>query len=266
MQSLKEKSISTVHGKTYYWTNEKKECITLVFLPGLTADHTLFEKQTAAFEDAYNIIVWDCPGHGKSRPYDDFTYPNVTGTLKEILDSEKVDKAVFIGQSLGGMLAQFFIHNNPGMASGFVSIDSAPFGSYYSKSDFFWLNQLEWMCRMFPDASLRSAMAKGCGKTEYAQKKMLDMLSDYSKKELCHLIYLGEAAFIPVNESINLPCPVVLILGDCDRLGKVASYNKSWAEKEHYPLHIVEGAAHNSNEDNPEEVNTIIRDFLKTII
>lgn len=265
MNTLKDKSISSAHGNTFYWTNEKKGCTNLVFLPGLTANHTLFEKQIYAFKNEYNLIVWDCPAHGKSRPYAAFTYPNVVEELKSILISENIDKAVFIGQSLGGMLGQFFIHKNPDMASGFVSIDSAPFGDYYSKSDFFWLNQLEWMCGMFPDSSLRSAMAKACGKTEYAQKKMLEMLSDYNKKELCHLLYLGEAAFIPENTSIELPCPAVLILGDCDRVGKVASYNKSWAEKTQYPLHIIEGASHNANEDKPEEVNQIISDFLLTI-
>lgn len=60
-------------------------------------------------------------------------------------------------------------------------------------------------------------------------------------------------------------CPAVLILGNCDRVGKVAAYNRSWAEKTQYPLHIVAGAAHNSNEDSPEAVNQIIREFLLTI-
>ena len=36
----------------------------LVFLPGLTADHRLFEKQTDFFEDKYRLFVWDAPGHG----------------------------------------------------------------------------------------------------------------------------------------------------------------------------------------------------------
>ena len=142
MNGLKEKCIISARGNTFYWTNEKKDCPGMVFLPGLTANRSLFEKQLDEFGNDCNVIVWDCPGHGKSPPYADFTYTNVTDELKRVLISENVEKAVFVGQSLGGMLAQFFIHRNPDMASGFVSIDSAPFGDYYSKSDFFWLNQL----------------------------------------------------------------------------------------------------------------------------
>lgn len=81
------------------------------------------------------------------------------------------------------MIAQFYIEGHQDQAIGFVSIDSVPFGNYYSKSDMFWLNQLEWISRLFPDKLLRSSMAKACGITEYTQNSMKNMLSTYSKKE-----------------------------------------------------------------------------------
>lgn len=45
-------------------------------------------------------------------------------------------------------------------------------------------------------------------------------------------------------------------------MGKVASYNRKWASKTGYPLMIIKNAAHNSNDDGPEEVNKIIEDYL----
>lgn len=39
----------------------------LVFLPGLTADHRLFEKQVEHFIDKAPLFVWDPPSHGESR-------------------------------------------------------------------------------------------------------------------------------------------------------------------------------------------------------
>lgn len=262
---LEEKHICSENGKTYYWISRCSSDINLVFLPGLTADHRLFEKQIEQFEGKYTILVWDCPAHGKSRPYSEFSYLNVSSELKTILDTEKIEKAIFIGQSLGGMIAQYYIYKYPSMAMGLVSIDSAPFGDYYSGSDLFWLEQLEWMCRLFPDKLLRISMAKMCGTTPYAQNKMLEMLSDYSKKELCHLMYIGEAAFIPENRNIDLPCEVLLILGEKDRVGKVAAYNREWAEKTKYPLKVIKDASHNSNEDQPEIVNELIEDFIVQI-
>lgn len=262
---MNEKYITSENGKTYYWISKNNKEITLVFLPGLTANHTLFEQQIDYFCEDYDIIVWDCPCHGKSRPYKEFNYANVAKELNTILATEEIGKKVIIGQSLGGMIGQYYIDTYPEDVIGFVSIDSAPFGDYYSRSDYFWLNQLEWMCNMFSNRLLRKSMAKMCGVTNKARTRMEKMLDDYTKKELCHLMYIGEAAFIPENKEIKLPCDAILILGDKDKVGKVAALNKKWADKSGYPLMTIEDAAHNSNDDRPEEVNKIIEEYLLKI-
>ena len=41
---------------------------------GLTASHKLFVNQVDYFEKEYNVIVWDAPAHGMSRPYNNFSY------------------------------------------------------------------------------------------------------------------------------------------------------------------------------------------------
>lgn len=262
---LTEKYISSANGKTYYWISKNESELTLVFLPGLTANHTLFEKQVIYFGDKYDILVWDCPCHGKSRPYNDFTYAKVAKELNTILTTEGIKSVVIIGQSLGGMIGQYFIDSYRDKIKGFIAIDSAPFGDYYTKSDFFWLNQLEWMCKLFPDKMLRKSMAWLCATTYDARKRMEKMLDDYSKKELCHLMYIGEAAFIPENKNIHLRCKSLLILGEKDRVGKVTSYNKEWSKRTGYPLMVIRNAAHNSNDDNPEEVNKIIENYLMSL-
>lgn len=263
MNTITEKTVCSEHGETFYWVNNMKSEFTLVFLPGLTADHRLFVPQISAFKDDFKVIVWDCPCHGKSRPYDEFSYTNITAELDHILTVEKVEKAIFIGQSLGGMIAQYYIDRFPDRAEGFVSIDSVPFGDYYSKSDLFWLSQLEWMCKLFPDKILRSSMAKMCAVTEPARRRMMEMLSEYSKEELCRLMYIGEAAFIPENKEISLPCRCLLLLGAKDHVGKVASYNREWSKRTGYPLITVNGAAHNANDDCPDEVNKLIMSFIE---
>ena len=51
-------------------------------------------------------------------------------------------------------------------------------------------------------------------------------------------------------------------IGEKDRTGKVAQYNKAWARQTGYPLKIIKGAAHNANVDRPDEVNACISRFL----
>lgn len=60
---MQEKVYATPCGEIHYWVNSDlgPKAITLVFLPGLTADHRLFDKQVEYFEGKYNLMVWDAP-------------------------------------------------------------------------------------------------------------------------------------------------------------------------------------------------------------
>ena len=61
----------TDKGDIVYWLERRQpRRPTLVFLPGLTADHRLFDAQTAYFAENNNVLTWDAPGHGESRPFD----------------------------------------------------------------------------------------------------------------------------------------------------------------------------------------------------
>ena len=61
---MKEKTCQTRCGTIRYWVSASNpDTITLVFLPGLTADHRSFDKQIPYFENRYNVIIWDAPAH-----------------------------------------------------------------------------------------------------------------------------------------------------------------------------------------------------------
>ena len=91
---------------------------------------------------------------------------------------------------------------------------------------------------------------------------MLQMLEGYDRRELCRLMYLGFAGFIPEIQELKVPCPVCLTVWERDRTGRVRHYNEQWCCREGNPLHLVGGAAHNANVDAPEEVNRLLEHFL----
>ena len=224
-----EKKLCSCRGGVYYWISKRHERNgeTIFFLPGLTANHHLFDFQSDYFSDRFNVLVWDAPAHGKSRPYLDFSYAYLAEELKAILDKEEIEHVIFVGQSAGGFAAQSFVSKYPDMVKGMALIGTCPYGTkYYSRSDIFWLKQTEWLTRLFPDKMLRNIMARMCGTSDIGRKNMLEMLKDYDKKELCHLMYLGFAGFIPEIRDLSIPCPVCLIVGENDRTGKVRQYKR----------------------------------------
>ena len=261
-----EKSVCSQRGRTYYWTQKQDSPVTLVFLPGLTANHHLFDRQIEVFSQQYSVLVWDAPAHGKSRPYKDFSYSNAAEELKSILDTEGIRRAVLVGQSAGGFVAQSFYKKYGNMVAGIFAIGTCPYNPcYYSRSDLFWLRQTKWMFRLYPNGILQKAMAKMCGSTPRARENMLRMLADYPKDELCTLMYIGFAGFIPEICRMDIQCPMWLLVGEHDKTGKVMAYNKMWNKKEGVPLYIIEGAAHNANDDQPRQVNELLNAFLQAL-
>ena len=257
--------LKTNKGNVFYWMSDNWDpgSDTIFFLHGLIADHTMFDGQIEFFDKDHNVLTWDTPAHGRSRPFAAFDFEDTSAYMKSILDKCGVDKVYLVGQSLGGFLAQSFIKRYPDRVKGFVAIDSTPYGhSYYSKFDIWMLKQVEWMAHLYPFGWMKEAMARQVSVTQKSYENMMQMLSPYNKSELCHLMGLGYAGFLEDNCDLEIPCPVLLILGEKDRTGKVVQYNKAWTVKTGYPLKIIKGARHNVNVDRPEEVNSYIRDFL----
>lgn len=270
-----EKTYKTEKGTIHYWTTEEisQERATLVLLPGLTADHRLFEKQIEAFEDAYNLFVWDAPGHAASWPFTlDFTLMDKARWLKEILDAEGMKHLIFVGQSMGGYVSQCFAQLYPGVMDGFVCIDSAPLQRDYVTGIEIWLlKRMEPVYRWYPWKSLLKLGSDGVATTEYGRKLMREMMMVYDGDQaryakLCGHGYRMLAEAMEADLPYRMGCYTFLLCGDQDHAGSCKHYSRAWAKKTQYPLYWVQGAGHNSNTDDPDYVNRIIENMVEQVL
>ena len=259
----------TDKGDITYWLERKQpRRPTLVFLPGLTADHRLFDAQTAYFAENSNVLTWDAPGHGESRPFDlGHSLPQQAAWLHGILEREGIERPVLVGQSMGGYVSQCYMDEYPGSAAGFVSIDSAPLKrGYVTGAEIWLLDNIGPFYRAYPWKRLRKDGAKGCAESEHGRALMYSFMDSYTKKEYCELAARGYAmlaAAYRAGRMYRIDCPALLICGEKDRAGSTKRYNRKWAEKEGLELAWISDAGHNSNTDRPELVNHIIEDFLR---
>lgn len=264
-----EKILRTNDGDIHYWTCfVEKNLPWLVFLPGLTADHHLFDRQIVELGKTYNCLVWDAPGHGRSRPFAlNFSMDDLAEYLHEILQKETIQRPVLVGQSMGGFLSQVYMELYPGGAAGFVSIDSAPMGrKYYTKAELLFLRHTEGMYRSIPWQLLLQWGAHGTAETQYGQSVMRWMMRSYEQKEYCALAAHGYrivAGAVEAGRTYEIRCPVLLLCGEKDAAGSVKRYNRSWAKETGYTLVWVPGAGHNANCDQPEFVNRKIEQFIR---
>ncbi len=268
MHILKRRSYKTESGNIIYWTNDiTKDRITLVFLPGLTATHILFNKQLAFFDDKFNCLVWDAPGHGESTPFElKFTMEDMAVFLHDIFELEHIEHPVLIGQSMGGYVSQMYMELYPGSAAGFISIDSCSLKrKYVTAFDIWALRRTEPLYRIYPWKALMKAGIKGCAETEYGRRLMYKMLKTWDRDWYCKVAGHGFkmlAESLDSDREFAIRCPAILICGARDQAGSAKRYNKKWAAGENLPIYWIRDAGHNSNTDRPDEVNKIIEEFV----
>ncbi len=270
---MTENTYTTPSGTIHYWLRVTDPHIpTLVFLPGLTADHRLFDKQIAYFKSRYNVFVWDAPGHASSWPFTfDFDLMDKARWLKEILEKEGITHPVIVGQSMGGYVGQTFAQLYPEYLKGFVSIDSAPLQrEYVTGAEIFLLKKMEPVYFYYPWKWLLKSGTKGVALSEYGRKLMHDimMVYDGDKKRYARLSGHGFGMLALAMEKdlpYEIKCPALLICGEKDRAGSCIRYNKAWHKKTGIPLEWIKDAGHNSNTDQPETVNRLIEDLTERI-
>lgn len=242
----------------------------LVFLPGLTADHRLFEDQVACFAGSMNVLVWDPPSHGRSRPFAlSWTLDDLATWLHEILQAEGVRSPILVGQSMGGYVAQAYLRLYPTDARGFVSIDSCPLDfEYYTRLELFLLRHTKLMYLSIPWGTLVKLGSEGCATSAHSRQLMRTMMASYEKRAYCELAAHGYqvlADAVAPDREYSLPCPTLLICGEKDGAGSARRYNRAWANRCGLTLHWIEGAGHNSNTDDPNAVNALIEEFVRSL-
>lgn len=269
---MNEKIYKTSLGNIHYWVNMiDADAVTLVFLPGLTADHRLFEKQIEYFENKYNVFVWDAPAHAASWPFEfDFDLMDKTRWLHDILEQEGIKYPVIVGQSMGGYVGQTFAELYPDELKGFVSIDSAPLQRKYVTAMEIWLlKKMEPVYYYYPWKSLLKTGTNGVAVSEYGRKLMHEIMMTYDgdKKRYAQISGHGMKMLAEAMEKdlpYKITCPALLICGEKDHAGSCIRYNKAWHKDTNIPIAWIKDAGHNSNTDKPEIVNDLIEKLINT--
>lgn len=266
-----EKTYSTPCGVIHYWISEKinKERETLIFLPGLTADHRLFDKQIAYFEGKENVFVWDAPGHAASWPFVmNFSLMDKAKWLDEILETEGISKPIIIGQSMGGYVGQAYAEQFPEKLKGFISIDSAPLQRQYMTEIEIWLlKRMEPVYRHYPWKWLLKSGSNDVATSEYGRKLMYDIMMVYDGDQARYAKIAGHgfkmlAEAIEAELPYRIECPALLICGEKDQAGSCIRYDRAWHKNTGIRIEWIKDAGHNSNTDAPERINQLIQELV----
>lgn len=179
------------------------------------------------------------------------------------MDAEGVQRPL-VGQSMGGYVAQVFDGLFPGRSRGIVSVDSAPLGrGYYKSWELACLPFVTRMFRLYPWGHVEAHERRGQRRDSRGPRHHeLDpgRLRERGVLSAFRPWFAMLAEVVRSDEYAAPTAPLTLIVGELDRTGFVRKYNELWSKRTGLPVRWVEGAAHNSNADNPAAVNAIIEE------
>ena len=105
---------NTGRSPLYYYISKSRHRQAVIFIHAAFADHTEFDPQIEAFSKYFTVITVDLIGHGlatKTKKGDGIEH--TSEYLKDILLAENIEKAHFVGVSIGAVLAQDFANKFP---------------------------------------------------------------------------------------------------------------------------------------------------------
>ncbi len=98
----------------------------LIILHGLFGQQGNWAAHAKALADKFSVYSVDARNHGQSGHTEEMSYPLMAEDLKETMDALGIDRANFIGHSMGGKIVMQFALNWPERVRKLVVVDIAP--------------------------------------------------------------------------------------------------------------------------------------------
>ncbi|MFD2033280.1 alpha/beta fold hydrolase [Belliella marina] len=243
---------------------------TIVFSHGLLWSHKMFLDQIGFLKKSHTVIAYDHRGQGQSEvsagSYDmDMLTEDALGLIKQL-----AGKPVhFVGLSMGGFVGMRLAARYPEMVKSLILIETSANAEPVENLPKY--KMLNGLVRWF---GIIPAVAKSVMKIMFAQswienpknealyKKWLSELKSNKKsitKSVDAVIYRKG-----IEEEIRtIKCPTMIVVGDEDVATKPEKAKFIQMSIPNARLHIVQGAGHSSTVEKPQQINSLIIDWLK---
>jgi pimeloyl-ACP methyl ester carboxylesterase len=83
----------------------------------------MWEELGAALAPTHHAFAPDLPGHGDTDPVDEMDRRSLAATIPPLLDEFGIERAAFVGASLGGIVSLTLAADRPGLVAAIALID-----------------------------------------------------------------------------------------------------------------------------------------------
>jgi pimeloyl-ACP methyl ester carboxylesterase len=252
--------------------------IPILLIHGWLCNSTFWDDfKVLAKTNKYMVITLDLRGHGESDYASDMTIQTLANDVKFFLDFLKIEKAIIIGHSMGGLVAQTFYADNPDRVIALGLWDTGakiPFG--YGIGTFFYVFRIVafilGLILTYPIGGLfRFVLTQGW-KLAFAKKGKSEAYIRYVpsvkqlKKKAVMKAAFALAGFDGRKKLKDINVPVMLLHGVKDRNitpRQLFEYFKKNIKE--YIAYTCENAGHFPPNESFDEVYEYLNEFLEIL-
>lgn len=272
-------STISVHGRRVAFRRAgdtgQRPCVVLVH--GIAGDGSEWEPVLDTLSTSYDVIAPDLAGHGEStRLRGDHSIGAFATWLRDVLEALEVERATFVGHSLGGGVVMQFAYQFPEYVERMVLVSSGGLGREVSALiRAASLPGAEWVLGGVGVAA-RSAepllAAVGVGpRTEYGELvHRIGGLTDGDRRAA--FVRAVRAIASPGGQRVNASdrlylaedVPTVIVWGARDRIIPVTHAHATHEAVPGSELVIFDEAGHFPHGDDPERFTAVLENFIRS--
>lgn len=242
----------------------------VVFLHGFPFSHEMWSGQIDLLRGRFRTVAFDFQGHGRSDIGDgQYTIEGHVDDLLAVLDRRALDRPVLAGLSMGGYVALRALERHHDRFRAAVLCDTR------SEAD-----SNEARVRRH----VQMTMVKTAGAAEFADTFLKAIFAPSSfprhpdavafiRNIITHTPPLGIAGTLlalagrtdTTGALASIRIPTLILVGEEDMITPPAASRSMQERIAGSELHVIPGAAHMSNLENPERFNALLKEFLERV-
>jgi len=236
---------------------------TILFVHGLGANLSQFEKQHEYFQDRYTVLSICLRGHGNTSSSSelrelDFELSKIGNDIIMLLDTLGIGNVHYVGNSMGGNIGYELMKVHSDKMLSFTSYGTT---AKLKKSDFT-VGLMKFTYKLISMNTI-GKLSGSAGVNEDSKTKIFGMMSQAQKSTVLNLVpHLGAFSYLEVIK--NSKVWALIIRGDKDKeINKVLeSTIEAFKERGYFNLIDLENTGHFANLDNPDIFNRTLEIFL----
>lgn len=241
--------------------------IPIIFLHGYPFDKSMWNAQLEYLKNKYRVIACDIRGFGKSTDKDShLSIDMFADDLIEFMDKLNLKEVMLCGLSMGGFIALNVVHKHPNRFKALLLCDTQCIADTKELKE----KRLKTVEEIsmngktnFNEAFIKSVFAE---ESLENKKEIVEMLRKVVFQNSQHIIKMGLKALAERRETCDtladINAPTVIICGKEDVLTPLAQSEYMNKNIKGSILHVINGAGHVSNLEQPEIFNQILMEFL----